>query len=225
MTHPEIQPAATLTTERDVTAPYGVCDRCHHTPAVYSPIRDEYLCAACTPLAVLSDAAHEHLDTLVLPVLAAWAHHWQAAGLPREELTARLGLLVGDTQEDGTTDLLRSAMINHPVPDYTPAHSDRVTLHPADLPTLTGYTLTDPERGIPRPHFLDSEGQPHSLPLGLDSLTLPQPDGSALLIFTGYRGTTDLHPTPGFERGFRVVAGLLPMIQATLARSEAQKGA
>ena len=102
-------------------------------------------------------------------------------------------------------------------PAFEKTAPERVTLNPEDLPTLTGYTPADPARGVPRPYFFDSEGQPHTFPLACDSLTVNLPDGDALLIFTGLHGGTELYPMPGLARAFRVVAALLPHILAMLA--------
>ena len=128
----------------------------------------------------------------------------------------------GDYAQTYRRKTLRFLRCEYDAPVFEACPPDRVTLHPEDLPTLTGYTLPHPEGGIPRPFFLDSEGQAHTLPLGLDSLTIPQPDGSALLIFTGFRGVTDLRPMPGLALSFRVVAGLLPTVQATLAGADGE---
>ena len=95
-----------------------------------------------------------------------------------------------------------------------------MTLNPEDMPTLTGYTLADPARGVLRPYFLDSEGKPHTFPLACDSLLINLPDGDALLIFTGLHGMTELCPVPGLAFAFRVVPGLLPTVLAMLAREE-----
>ena len=73
-------------------------------------------------------------------------------------------------------------------PAFEKTAPERVTLNPEDLPTLSGYTLADPARGVPRPYFFDSEGQPHTFPLACDSLTVNLPDGDALLILTGLHG-------------------------------------
>ena len=221
MTKTQDQPA--LPTERDMDSPYGICDRCQHTPAVLHPLRGEVLCATCAPLALLSDAAHDHLGALVLPVLAAWAHHWQAAGLPVKELSERLGLLVGDTQEDGTATLLASALVTHAVPEYTPAQADRVLLDVAALPTLDTVTYdgsTYRENRKPLLHFSARNpdgsatfpGPSHLMP-GRDTvLLLNAEDGDAVLYYTGMYGQTE----PTDPEGYRVPASMVPTVRKHL---------
>ena len=218
----------TALTDRTLPAPWEQCDMCGKAAGLPTTAAPHLaLCAACAARQVLVDAAQDSLEVLAAPVVGAWAAQWTAAGVPLEELDAITEYFSGSNMSSEYAQTyrlktLRRLRRQYAPPAFTSSAPDRVTLNPDDLPTLTGYTLADPARGVPRPYFLDSEGKAHTLSLGCDSLTIPQPDGSALLIFTGLHGLTDLRSMPGLTRAFRVVAGLLPMIQATLARSDAE---
>ena len=226
MTKTQDQPT-TLPTERDMGSPYGICDRCQHTPAVLHPLREEVLCATCAPLALLSDAAHDHLEALVLPVLAAWAHHWHAAGLPLNELSDRLGLLVGDTQENGTAALLASALVTHAVPEYTRAQPDRVLLDVGTLPTLDKITFDSGAYPSGQPylhqHFSahhpdGSAACPGRLSPGRDMALLLNAWGEdAVLYYTGMYGLTE----SARLEAYRVPAGILPQVRKTLGYPQA----
>lgn len=172
--------------------------------------------APCATRQTLIDAAQDSLEVLAASIVGVWAARWTAAGVSLDELDAITECFTGSNMSSEYAqrhrrDTLRHLRRLHAAPTFKRTLPARLTLCLDDLPTLTGDTLADPARGE-RPYFLDSEGRAHSLPLGLDSLTIPQPDGSALLIFT----TGDGQPDPARGWGFRVIAGLLPTVQAAL---------
>lgn len=139
MTKTKAQPAlapAALPTEREVSAPYGACGYCGATPAVFSSIRSDYLCAGCTQTNLLSDACSAHLTELTAPIIAAWGHHWTAVGLSPEDLTAHLECFTQADQTEGAAQLLTSTLEAYPVEKYVPAQPDRVLLDVGALPTI-----------------------------------------------------------------------------------------
>lgn len=216
----------TAFTDRNVPDPWAPCTICGKSAGLPSAAAAHLaVCGPCAAQQAVIDAAEASLKALTAPTVGAWAAQWTAAGVPLEELEAITEHLTGawmsgDYAQTYRRKTLRFLRREYAAPVFEDCPPERVTLHPEDLPLLTGYTLAHPEGGIPRPFFLDSEGKAHSLPLGLDSVTIPQPDGSALLIFAGRHGVMDLRPVPGLALSFRVVAGLLPTVRATLSETD-----
>ncbi|WP_407569625.1 hypothetical protein [Deinococcus altitudinis] len=212
----------TAFTDRTLPAPWEECDVCGKAAGLPSTTGAHLtVCGPCAAQQAIVNAAEESLKALAAPVLGAWAAQWTAAGVPLDELDAITEHLsgagmCGDYAQAYRLKALRFLRREYAAPVFEKSAPERVTLNPEDLPTLTGYTLADPARGVLRPYFLDSEGTPHTFPLACDALTVALPGGDALLIFTGLHGATDLHPVPGLARAFRVVAALLPQVCSAL---------
>ncbi|MFC4456095.1 hypothetical protein [Deinococcus sonorensis] len=218
-------PAPTLT-DRELPAQYGVCRDCGATPALFDPSRDDYFCSPCTQIHTLSAAA-AHLEALALPVLASWAHHWGAVGLPQDHLAALLGGFTQEDQTDGAAQLLSEALAAHDVPSYSPAGPDRVLLDVENLPTVDGVTVhtgTYP-RGRPYQHLHFTAHHPDGTTLspapgllsrGRDAaLFLNASAGDAVLFYLGIDGQTG--PSDPFTpRAFRVRAPFLDQVREAL---------
>lgn len=214
MTHTPAPPALTV---RDMPAYLDACDHCGATPALPVPGSPEFRCAPCHSRDVLSDGAREQLRELVAPLLGVWAAHWDAAGLTPEHLA---GLL----EEESAGWMTRAAGQNfqrvavrylrrkyRPAP-YTDAVPERLTVRLEQLPTVNASLPPCPARGMDWPHLgtrnADGSAGTYRDTPGLDLLTVELPDGSAVLIPLGYRGTLDAdelrHATrfPGAFRAF-----------------------
>ena len=212
----------TVYTDRTLPAPWEQCDMCGHAGLPTTAAPHLTLCAPCATRQALVDAAQDSLEVLAAPIVGAWAAQWSAAGVPLEELDAITEYFSGSNMsseyaQKHRRDTLRRLRRLYAAPVFEKSAPERVTLNPDDLPTLTGYTLADPARGVLRPYFLDSEGKPHTFPVICDSLTVYLPDGDALLIFAGPNGITEMWPVPGLPSAFRVVAALLPTVLAMLS--------
>jgi len=79
------------------------CDRCHSNnalPLEHRPGHTENLCPACTARAALEDAATLHLRALLAPAVAAWAQHWNAAGVRLDDLADTVGSVAASLGQD-----------------------------------------------------------------------------------------------------------------------------
>lgn len=182
-------------TARDVPAPLGVCDTCGATPALPELGSRDYRCPPCHVRNLLTDAAAAHLRKLLTPFLGAWADHWTAAGLGPEQLGSVLQVEAETIQERRAV-IVRDLLEHHRPPAYQDAEPERVTVRLEELPTLADRLRADPARGITWPFFTtrnaDGSGGTYSEAPGLDLLTLELPDGSAVLLPLGHRGSLDL---------------------------------
>jgi len=214
-------------TDRTLPHPWELCDVCGKAPGFPLPGYRFPTCPECSRRQVLQDAAQASLTALAAPVVGAWAAQWTAAGLSLEALDGLAEIVTGAWAKPSYARRFRRVFLRrlsrqHAPPAFTVAGPDRVALDVEALPCLTTYRSADRTRGMTWPHFLDGEGRPHTLPAGLDSLTLTQPDGGAVLIFTGLGGQTDFtRAGPHRPPGFRVPAHLLPQVRAALEGARA----
>ena len=194
-----------MTHQTTTPAPLGICDVCGNTPALPDAAGSGYKCAEHMRREVLQDAAAEQLREIFAPVLGAWADFWTRAGLTPEALA---GVFHSEVTRWETPRRFRRAPYLsavrfllrrwRPAPYADPGPA-RFTVRADQLPELADLYRSDPSRGIPSPYFVTlnpdgSRGTYRSAP-GLDLLTLELPDGSAVLLPLGYRGT--LHPERG----------------------------
>ncbi|WP_293914244.1 hypothetical protein [Deinococcus sp.] len=94
------------------------CDACGAVPALDLP--GGYLeCARCHARRVMLQGAEDHLAAELAPVLAAWAHHWSAAGLSRAQLAEVLDLLTYRARTyEACAALLDETTAAYPAPEY-----------------------------------------------------------------------------------------------------------
>ena len=209
----------TARTDRNLPAPWALCDMCGKTAGVLSVLHpDTVLCPACTRWELLNDAATDSLRDMISPILGAWVAQWSAAGVSLEDLEAATEYLSGSNLCSSAghghrRSHLRRLRLEHRALPFEIQPSDRVELSADELPTLCTYHPADQRRGWEAPFFKDTNGKAHTLPKGLDTLTVTLPDGDALLIFTGMNGWANFRT----REGFRVPAALLPQVRAALA--------
>ena len=211
-------------TDRTLPAPWQECDFCGKVAGLPNTGSDYALCAACSRLNLLHEAARESLEALAAPILGAWVSQWTAAGVPLEDLEVTTQHFSGAGLNERAGRAHRLAHLRYLRREYGPPvfevqRPDRHELSAIGMPALTACREANPARGERSGYFLDSEGNAHRLFPGLDVLTVILPDGDALLIYTGIFGQTDFTSKPDFpgQQGFRVPAALLPQVRAALA--------
>ncbi|MDL2343110.1 hypothetical protein QOL99_02985 [Deinococcus sp. MIMF12] len=211
-------------TDRTLPRPWGLCDGCGEAAGLPLPGRADYhLCAVCAAHDALRKAAQDDLEALASPAVGAWAAQWGAAGLSGEELREITEQLSGAWMAEDYGKAYRLAHLRrlrraHRAPAFEVAGPDRVAFHAEALPMLAAYRPADPERGILWPYFLDTHGEARTIHPGPDTLTLIQPDGGRVLIFTGSGGQTAWGSPAYTVPGFRVPAHLWPHVEAVLSR-------
>ena len=165
----------TAFTDRNVPDPWALCTICGKSAGLPSAAAAHLaVCGPCAAQQAIIDAAEENLKALTAPMVGAWAAQWTQAGVPLEELEAITEHLAGawmngDDAQTYRRKTLRFLRREYAAPIFEDCLPDRVTLNPEDLPTLTECRPADPARGVLRPYFLDSEGQPHTFPLACDT--------------------------------------------------------
>lgn len=179
---------------------WNICEDCgeaHGLPISTPTGLGSVLCIPCYTQHLLWHAAHGQLEALVSPIVGAWASHWMKSGVPFRELLGIVTDLAGtDLDFDSTRGYharaLRRLSRMHPAPTEVPdrAPALRTVLTPDDFPTLVEYRPAAPDQGISQPYFVDDGGEAVVLFPTMDTLVILQPDGTRLLIVTGYAGKT-----------------------------------
>lgn len=199
--------------------PWGLCDGCAAAPGLPVPGREGltplYHCPTCAVQEALWDAARAHLADLAAPIVGAWAHQWQAAGVGLEDLEEITQHLTGAWMNPESAQAyrlknLRTLSRAHTPPQITRDAAMRATVCLDSLPALTAHRAAA-DGG--QPYFIDDRGQACTLFPGVDTITLALPDGSRAVLFPKYVSETDA----AVPAGYRVPADLWPHVLAALA--------
>ncbi|GHF32355.1 hypothetical protein HNQ07_000418 [Deinococcus metalli] len=215
-------------TTATLPAPWAVCEDCGKAaglPISHVPgVPGAFMCVACYTWHRNVNAATAQLEAMTGPVVGAWAAQWTRAGLSDEDLQSITDSLTGADMAEDFGDAYRARALrylrrSHRVPatmpeDVPPA---RETVDPAALPLLAQCRPADPAHGIRARYFIGANGQAYTIHATPDTLTLPQPDGMRLLIFTGWRGVTRFHDRVSGAPGYRVPAHLWADVEAALS--------
>jgi len=210
-------------TVRDMPTHLGVCDWCGATPALITPDAPTFAeCPKCRIFRLLTDAATADLEALIHPVISAWAQQYESTGLSRTDVADLLDLYVGQHLSDSgrLVRWLTDVQAQHPIPTYQDVPTARVTLDVTQLRRIERIGAAVPDRGIPRPYFLDTNGQVVSIGCGLDTITLMQPNGDAVIIYTGIHGGSN---TTHQQESLYVPAHLLEQVQAELTSRDGSR--
>lgn len=180
-------------TERNMSAPYGVCDVTGQTPALRFPHRREYLSPRQSARYALEEATEQHLAALILPLLGAWAAHWRSAGVTSGGLATPFETLRDQLPTfRRVSAFLRLLSAKHAPELYTPAPADRLTLALDQLPEAVA--ILNGETGERRGLKVKAAQTERLFELnvwpGQDYLTLELPGGDAVLLPLGVRGNT-----------------------------------
>ena len=207
-------------TVRDMPTHLGVCTWCGATPALITPNAPTFAeCPKCRIFRLLTDAATSDLEALIHPVISAWAQQYEGTGLSRTDVADLLDAYVEEHLSD-SGDLVRwltDLQVQHPTPTYQDVPTARLILDVTQLRRIERVGAAVPDRGIPRPYFLDTNGEVVSISCGLDTITLMQPNGDALIVFTGIHGGSN---TAHQQESIYVPAHLLTQVQAELTHRD-----